>query len=376
MKTSIVVLTIFALVLVAPLAIQGFDYVSMGTDSESHLETFNNFEIGKAPRMVYLGQVIVGFPLKLLEGIINIEHSFLLFQFLALVSAMAVLFFVVTKLVNKEAGLLVIPIAFFCTQGMLTLFSFGIIFNIINMYIILPLAFLFAIRWWLNRKGYQAVLAVCLFLLFSTFHSTALYLPYAIGLLITVFIAYKLIKKDKAPLLKYVPFGLLFLVLSLVVSRFTLPTLFSLQALTIQSVTGGTSISPPAYPPPTLTRFMFAYLSPATLAILGASAIGLYLYRKRLEWTQETKLFLVALSCFAVVLIPGAFIAISPDPARLALDLATILAIITACLAGKILSLKRTKPLMIGTFAIIATSMIPVLSLWFQRGVIPRTGVN
>jgi len=245
----------------------------------------------------------------------------------------------------------------------------GTIFNIINMCVILPLAIFFMIRWLQEFRVYQAVMSACLFSLFSVFHITSVYLLPALTLFFAVFIIYRLAKRDRVKLTGVIGFGTITVGLNLISSRLLFPSthvLAATQTVASASVTSTAAMSITAPTSPTLSNFLSYGLGPITLTILCLSIAALVMHRKKLVLTYSSKLFVTVLACFVAVLIPAAFTNISDFSYRQALDLSSVLAIITACLAGIAITFDRTKLFTCICIVLVVCGSVPHLLSWFS----------
>jgi hypothetical protein len=120
----------------------------------------------------------VGYPLVLLKEVFHIPLTtlFTWFNYLALIGVVLTFYFVFSRTFNKQAGLMA-AIGIFAMQTFVAQYLSGLIFNIINIGIILMWFFYFGIRAWTKRSWIYGVIAVALLFLFANFHSSGLYLP-------------------------------------------------------------------------------------------------------------------------------------------------------------------------------------------------------
>ena len=152
-----VCILVYSLIILLPPIVHGYIYPNMGDDFATHtgyLKYDNLFNLN------YLGYAYVGYPLKLIESISGIEMVVLFFWFnyAVLILVGLVSYFVLTSLIDYKAGLLSLAIPFMCSMGLISQFDFGMIFDMINVGIILPLTIYFGIRWFQYRKIYQLFL--------------------------------------------------------------------------------------------------------------------------------------------------------------------------------------------------------------------------
>ena len=88
-------------------------------------------------------------------------------------------------------------------------------------------------------------------------------------------------------------------------------------------------------------QFVRLYLGYMTAILLCLAGYGYIVSRKQIKFTSAAKLFGLLLLCFAIPLSVGIFLNISASSVRMALDLASIIALIVACLLGVLLDIKR-----------------------------------
>ncbi len=303
-----VVLIAFCLILLMPLFLGNRLEIERSTDMETHLGVISNMLNSMAlPPLNYWGDIIIGWPVALLIKFVNlpanirqflglnVANLYIVFNFLVLIGVAVSIYFVSRKLVGISASNLIIPITLFCTTGILGLFKYGVIFSIINMYIILPFAIYFGIRWLTKRGWYNLSVAICLFALFSVFHITAMYLPYAFGLLLVGVVVYKLISKSKMDIKPILALSVIVLALNIVLTKYFLPqaSILTQSAITdaVQGIANPSSIAS-ALPSPSnsaLTygavmplQFVRDFLSLPTLLLFCLAVVGYILLSHKL----------------------------------------------------------------------------------------------
>lgn len=181
-----ILLIILLLIILLPPAVHGYVYPNKGDDTAVHLGAIEMMSPGSLPQMAYWGQAIVGVPMKFVSDLTGwgLDGIYLWWSYTMLALVGVVLYLVVGSLVNRWAGIIAAVMVLFVTQGVMYLFHYGQIFDIVNMFVILPIAVWFLVRW-LAGKGSQwenGIMSVGMFALFSIFHSSGEYAPYALGL--------------------------------------------------------------------------------------------------------------------------------------------------------------------------------------------------
>jgi len=318
----------------------------------------------------YYGAVILGYILRPIFNSGSLDTVYLWFNFMVLIAVALGLIYITRRLVNKEASMLVVPVVLFCTTGILALFKYGVIFNIINMYLVLLFALYFTVKWFVGGKYWNAIVAVALFALFSVTHYTSLYLPYVIGLAVVLSVAYVISIKKSKYLKKIIPFGAVVISLNLVLSFMFINETgeYHQQAipfLWIPKTAEASSLVPASYDISIGSLFLH-HLSLITIGILAISAVGFFLWRKEVVLSQSSKLFLFILGCFIVVLSYGVVMGVVDDINRIAIDLATIIAIFTACVVGVLLKVRACKWTSLMLVAIVAIGAVPNIIAWVR----------
>ena len=180
-RNIIIILCILCLLIILPPIIYGYVYPTGGDDSAEHLKVIEQITLINpipASGYHYAGELIVGYPLVVLKMVFHIPltTSFTWFNYLALIGVVLTFYCVFSKTFNKQAGLLA-AVGIFAVQTFVAQYLSGLIFNIINIGIILMWFIYFGIRAWTKRSWKRGVVAVALLLLFANFHSSGLYLP-------------------------------------------------------------------------------------------------------------------------------------------------------------------------------------------------------
>ena len=334
-------LVLFLLVVLLPPALHGYTYPSVGDDAAAHLENMDRIRAGEEPIMSYWGTAIVGYPLVWVAEALNLSNDtvYVWWSYAMVALAGVVMYLVVSSIVNRWAGITAAGLVLFGTQGLMYLFNYGVMFDIVNMAVILPVALWLSVKWlkyggW--GYGIGAVLAFCLF---SVFHTSGEYLIYVSALLLAGYLLLiALISiKDMVPkqlaVIEPTPIavvgflGLVLLLSWLLTSDFTATpdTAERLQA-------SGPWLAKLQVEGISFPTFLFGVLGlvPIGLGVLGAVVI----FKRKQETRVEPWLLMAILVGLAAVLVVGAFVGGSPDPSRQALDLAIIVTVLVAVITG------------------------------------------
>ncbi len=368
-----IILVLLAIIIVLPPLIYHYVYPNVSDDSSEHLKVFDKIVVNPfGTEVIYLGQWIVGFLIGLTG---HIDVIFLWFSFIVLLAIGIMIFFITSKMINIQAGLLAIPLVMFCTTAIISLFEHGILFNLINMYLVLPVAVILMVYWISAQKNIYLISSMIAFGLFSIFHTSGLYLTYIIipfGLLLTGILIWKKRKKLATRVIVYC-FGLA--IMNQLLTIYATPKAVKRVAgATTSNLLNNTVYS--GVLPPTIFEFFNSYLSSMTTLFLIVSVGFLIVYRKR-AWSilsEKGKIFLLFLLVTIAALGFASFTKYTFDPTRIAFDLAVTLAIFTACTSGLALVILlemikevKKKRLIIGTVITgLLIGSIPVLTLWFS----------
>lgn len=369
-KVGWIILVLSAVFIIIPLLQGEYALIEQSTDMEAHTNIIDSFINGTPmPRLLYFGQVIVGAPLAALIILtrLSTDTIYVIFNFLVLIGVALTLYYVVKWLVGLRAAWLVVPVCIFATPSLLGLFKYGVIFDIINIGIILPWAIYFGVKWYVTTKKHYAVASLSLMLLYSVFHVTGLYLPFALTILVVVAIVYKVFVNRRYQLMPIGIFGIM------IIPWYIVMVVVGVLSLTSEPSGGGIPFGGDnilGYGTVTPLQFTYQFLGIST-AVLLAIAIAYYVgMRKRVRIGLEAKLFGLTLCCFAVPLIIGMFTNIFGASVRLASDLATIVALITVCLIGALLNSRKrfAIELFVVSSSIVAIGTAYTLSIWLFGG--------
>ena len=362
-KVTVFVIILFVGIVLSPLVLHNQTYPMVSGDTEHHIDNIFQMQNGENVYL-YAGELIIGKIVILIDKVTDkgLMDSFLFINYLALAGIVLTLVLVAGKLVNKKAGLLVIPVALFCTQSILKLFAWGTIFSIINMYIILPIALFMLVRWFIKKQKMYLIASFVMFGLFGAFHPTAIYVPLAFAIF---FPAYMFVKRNdgRRELLKIGALGVGIITIVLVSAYFAQPVITGIVSHSVAIVTTGSSDV--AYPVITFMNFIFSFVTMATLGILIISIAGIIQYRKEMKMTNGTQTFLWIIACFIPPMAIMAFTEVMVAPARSCADMSTMIAIIAACLAGILLTHKKSMMLTGIILLLVGIGMVPTLATWF-----------
>lgn len=359
---TILGLLLFCVLIFLPPVIHGYVYPNIGDDSAVHLKALDLMRVGDMTKVGYLGIMLVGFPLLWISNLTNIgiDSLYLWFNYVALSLVGITLYFVMSRLVNKQTGWLALVLTLFCTQGILFQFYFGQTFNLINVGIILPWLVFFTAKYLAGKKVYQLVLIVIFAGLFGTFHTSGVYLPFIAGLVVVVYVIYCRVKK-RSMRLHGVILGSSIVVFSVIVAVLLDPFalmgregIMAVIASVCNPMAKGMAVP--------VADYMLGIVSPTVLGMLVFACVFHKDIFKNIQ--GETKILFLILLCTATLLIIVTFIRISFDPWRTALDLATILALLASVSVG-LFKRQWNKPVVIVLVLLVCWGLYHNVPTWF-----------
>ncbi|MEE9304550.1 MAG: hypothetical protein V3U84_12310 [Thiotrichaceae bacterium] len=354
---TIIGLILFGVIIILPPIIYGYVYPNVGDDSAGHLAFFDSIKAGNPSGLRYLAYAFVGYPLVWISNLTStsIDTLYLWFTYGVLILVGITIYFVVSRLVNREAGWFALWLTTFCAQGILFLFYFGQIFNLINIGIILPLLLYFIVKYLIGKRVYQLVLVLIFAGLFGSFHTSGIYLPIVASFATLMYVIYARDKKYKINIHGIV-LGIGIVVLS-AIAFVLIPEGRYLVDRMVFSIINRTLTVP-------LVDYLLGIVSPTLLVLLVGGAV----YSKNIlkNINKETKILITILSCTIMVLAVAAFAPISPDPWRQALDLATILALFVAVLLGLFIRQQKDKLLIIIILIVVGVGLFHNVPAWFS----------
>ena len=233
---------------------------------------------------------------------------------------------------NQLAGLVALLLPIFTSFSILLFFYSGVVFNIINVGIILPFAYYCVIKWLMTGSKRHAIVAVCLFALFAVFHSTGIYLPFILLAGLITLIVYKKVQRQ------LIPKWLILLAAAVAVCGAMLFVLFHRTVRNWLSLIGesGEDISGLVL----LQESLLHYMSPIVLAIIIISVA--FLYGKYQHMLVAEKLTIAFFGLSAIIMMPSMLFGWSPIPSRQGLDFAIFLSIVAVALAGSVVRLDKS----------------------------------
>jgi hypothetical protein len=381
----------YVLFITLPAVLHRYIYPNSGDDSATIL---NMFRFDNLMQLNHYGYAIIGYPLNWLASVTSIPLAslYLWFSYIALVGVGLSLFFILTKLVNYKAGLLALVIPTLLSRGFITLFDYGMIFNIISSGILLPFLIYFSIKYVITNRKVYLISSISLTFIYSIFHTMGIYLAPICLVMLMFYIIYKrkevnnsiilfldvvIITNLVGTILRIYPsrfsitntdipisqsltnFYVYVLVLSLVILLFLYIlrknrifkwlsySLIVLMGCTLICeylvmkpeaswiVNGVTSGSGKIMP----IDWMLEIINPVTLIALFLSILLIWGLIKDLK--TETKLLIFVYVLLSLMLATFALLGLTPTPDRMTFDLANMIGVLTAICVGLMWNYKK-----------------------------------
>lgn len=323
------------------------------------VETITNGDIPYP--IIHPAQLYFGKFLALIVNTFSVDtiNLVIIFYFVLLFLTIVVIYLIVSNVTNKHNGWIAVGLIVLCTTGIMGLFTYGIVFNIVNIYIFLLSAILFASKWLSVGKWYNLVFSLAFLALYSVSHLTSLYAPYSLLVIIGGIGLIKVIKRGsvsiKKPLVLWSLAVAVNIGLSYIAFPIHLPLMNNITANNAAAIAGFGSVSQLGQMPLTIGYFISDLLSLTTTTILILVIAAAWKYRKQIKYSKQTKYMLAILGGFIVALGIGSFTVLSPEPMRTGIDMATLLAITIAIMLGsmKVYWVNCASVMLIGIYSII-----------------------
>ena len=315
----------------------------------------------------YAGSLYLGYPLSFLASILHtsLYNVWLWFNLLILIPIGAVLYFIGSKLVDWKTGLLMLIIPTFVSGGILNYQVMGIIFNLIETAILVPLLIYFVVRYILEKKKYQLVISLVLSIIASTFHTTGLYVPMIAIVSLVIFLIYKLIKKE---------FKKSYLKLSLVVAGILALDFGAIYLISYRTygyighTIGDIFYARNSYAIQFSTPFPQWLLTFVGIPVIAIIGVSVYIILKgKVQLSKQIKLYLGFLTCWVMILLVMGFGRLSIAPVRAETDCAIALGLIATLLLGIVLTKTKDQAILFMLAIIMIGGLAVQLHAWFQN---------
>lgn len=356
-------LAVFCVIIILPPILHGYIYPNVSDDSAVHLLVLDIIQNGDGiSGLRYSAYYLTGYPMVWISNLYNvtIDLVFLWFNYISLILVGLTLFFVFSRLVNKLTGWLVLTVTLFCAQGLFWQFYYGQIYNIINIGMILPLLVLAIVKYFEHKSFSRFSIIFLLSLLFTSFHTSGIYLPAFILCGMFVYVVYSVVKKSK------ISWSIIFSG-SLLVGVCALIFYWLVYSPTSSSLAGGLQLDlgfKSAITVPIL-NYLLSIVFPSVLVLIVL--ILAYYHDIVKNIIPNIKIVLVIYLIMVVVLGIVTFTKLTLDPWRQAVDLATVLAVLVSILIGILLTKIKKPVLYVAVIACVAFGFYHNLPAWLDN---------
>ncbi len=352
------------IIIFMPLFLKNGTYDKLVTtpDTITHSAIIEAFTNGNQPYILYPAQRIFGKVLGTLNKVLHLEPAVLFVAFMMLVVVCVGLSFycLLSHIKGISKAWIALLVVMFCNLSIFALINYGIVYSVINMYIILPLAILSIVKWLSVKKWYYLVSAVILFSIFSYLHPTGIYLRYSIIIMVIGLIIYKLVAWKKVRLTWSIAIIIGLLGINIIFYKYIVKAITILDNNTVNMSFNGMGFLP---------YFLKDTLTPITIGLGILALIGIIKYCKQLAMSKEVKYLLWILCSFAIALLGGAVLGLGV-PDRLWVDSATFVALIIGILLTQIIAKeienKKITWLSFTSYALVSVGTSSTLITWLN----------
>jgi hypothetical protein len=353
-KYTLIALVVYALVIILPPLIQGYSYPNIGSDTAAHEAILDNIKIDSpafsSPDIRYGSYYAVGYPLDIISRLTSASKDtlFFWFNYVSLIAIGFGLFFIFKNLISLTAGMMALLIPIFTSYGILLLFYSGVIFNLLNVALILPFIVYFFVRWMTTKKKRYIIGIVLLSILFSIFHTSGIYLPFIAIIGFVIYLIYKAVKRQPVPK-KQILIALILGLCGIVAYIFS--------PISISSLVNAQKVELVGFPFkwgfPLLEESLIYYMSPILSGVILITIVILGNYKK-VPTNERLALAAFAIPCLAM--LPIIMSGWSPQPFRQGLDFAILLSIEAVALVGVAIK-KAENPRIMLIFLVVLSAM-------------------
>jgi hypothetical protein len=323
---------------------------------------------------IYAGYIYLEYPMLAVSKYLgwNFYTVFVWFNILVMLPIGYVLYIIGTKLVNWQAGLVMLFLPTVLSNGLMTYQDSGIIYSMILVGLLMPTMIYFFVKYWQENKTWQLVVIIVLTIITSTFHTSGIYVPIVTGVSLIGFVTYKIYKHESFKR------GLI------ICSEIIGVSLISIAILTPQtlqfvhqlvSVISPNVITTIPTNQTTLINSSRVFSMPVwywavsfvSLGVIAVIIAAIYVIIKdKIKLSAEVKIYLYILLCWIAAMLVLGFGKVSVDPIRAEMDTSIIVAIFGALLFGAVISQIKDKSFLIMLAIIVVACSAETLHLHFQ----------
>lgn len=357
-------LLLYIVVIISPQLIHHYIYPNLSDDTATHLNTILD-GLENPSSVSYAGSLYIGYPLSFVANLFHtsLYNAWMWFNLLILIPVGFTLYFVGSKLVNWQTGLMMLVVPIFVSGGIICYSVMGMIYSLILVSILMPLLMYFAVKYLLEKRIYQLVAIIVLAIVTATFHTSGIYVSLVAVVALVGFVAYKFIKRDIGNVRYYLRLSLFavgIIILAII-------SILIINPQTFQSVWkfvfNNQPIDNTLYSLPFVEWVMTAISLPV-IFILGASIYSMV--KEKIKLSNQLKLYLYFMLCWIVVLLILGYGRVSIAPDRAEADMAIAIGILSTLLFGAVLTKMKDKVVLLTLAVLIIGGMGVQFRTWFR----------
>lgn len=361
---------------IAPPLIYHYIYPNLGSDSATHLITMLSIQNGNNINQLYLGHWLLSYFLKIGSGIFHISqlNLWMWFNCLILIPIGLVLYLITSKLFGWKIGLISLIVPIFISGGIMEMYYWGVIYDVINLVIFVPILFYFLAKWLTENKVYQAIIVLLMTVLVSTFHTSGLYLPFVLIFALAVYVVYKIVKKQaNRDLYRPIIAGISLFVISIISMKILSPNTISQITYYISppsgiKTLGSVYVTNAPYLRNLYISFVPYIISFITIPILGIFIVSSGLLRNRgSSISNQSKIMILLFSCLVIELLVAFLMKVTTDRTRIQEDLAISFSLLTFFLLCITLKVNKSTAWSSVLGILIVFGLISGLNIWRQN---------
>lgn len=325
-------------------------------DGLVHTKVIQDYMDGVPPHKLYPAQEIFG---KVLANIARLNHVsaqwvFQWFMATSLGIALWITYYVVMELAGIQAGYFAVLLGLFRINSLLMEFTYAVAFNLIDMYIILPLCILFIVKWLVNQRKRDLVFGLIFMAIFSALHVVAIYVPYIVATLLAGVVVYKLVTHKSIK--KFVFAGLLVTAVNLAVSLPLMGQIGYLTKVMLETMWHGGMF---------VTNLGYLIMVDVTPLVLVAGIISVIILKK-VTLTEPQKYLLAIFGVMACILIVAGMVGSVEWHARQIIDGSILLSLFVSVVIGAVWQTKKLSWLIMPTMAVTGLNVINTGIAWIK----------
>ena len=375
---------LYAAIIILPALIYHYVYPNNNDDTMGHFSIIvaNGLANPFKDNFIYAGYIYLEYPMLAISKFLHVNFYtvWVWFNIIIMIPLGYILYYIGTKLINWQTGLLMLFLPTIVSNGLMTYQDSGVIYSMLLVGLLMPLLILIFVKYWEQKKVWQLVFLFILIIITSTFHTSGVYIPIAAGGSLCGFLIYKLIKRQK-DFKRATVLGISIIGVSLISIAVLTPQTFqfvhhlvgvvSPNVITVIPTQQTTQInSSRVYSMPV----WYWAVSFVSLGIIASIIISIYaIIKDKIKLSSQVKMYLYILFCWICAMLVLGFGKVSVDPIRAEMDTSIIVAIFAAILLGSVIIGMKDKTILIMLAIIVVACSAETLHLHFQNNSAVKT---